>query len=269
MKPKKIYLLIFYLIFSLCPYLALSKEDQKEKLSKLTVEADESLEWFEKEKYYLAKGNVILRKDGLILKANLVKALYVEENGENKLTKITAKTNVILTKGKAKATGQFMTYDLNSKIALITGPFQTFSSPSGHIESSKMIKFNDLNKKAEASGNVKITLPNKTTIFGENVKADFTGKEQTLKKATAKGNVVIENVKKGQKSKADLGVYNSSDEIIKLTGNVVIINKKSTIRGSRGITNLKSGISNIIGNRKKGQRVKGVFSPTKNKVKGD
>ena len=32
-----------------------------------------------------------------------------------------------------------MTYDLNSKIALITGPFQTFSSPSGHIESSKMI----------------------------------------------------------------------------------------------------------------------------------
>ena len=70
-------------------------------------------------------------------------------------------------------------------------------------------------------------------------------------------------------SKADLGVYNSSDEIIKLTGNVVIINKKSTIRGSRGITNLKSGISNIIGNQKKGQRVKGVFSPTKNKVKGD
>ena len=129
MKPKKIYLLIFYLIFFLCPYLALSKEHQKEKLSKLTVEADESLEWFEKEKYYLAKGNVILRKDGLILKANLVKALYIEENGENTLTKITAKTNVILTKGKAKATGQFMTYDLNSKIALITGPFQTFSSP--------------------------------------------------------------------------------------------------------------------------------------------
>ena len=30
--------------------------------SELTVEADESLEWFEKEKYYLAKGNVILKK---------------------------------------------------------------------------------------------------------------------------------------------------------------------------------------------------------------
>ena len=137
------------------------------------------------------------------------------------------------------------------------------------LENTNSFVFNDLNKKAEASGNVKITLPNKTTIFGEDVKADFTGKEQTLKKATAKGNVVIENVRKGQKSKADLGVYNSSDETIKLTGNVVIINKKSTIKGSRGITNLKSGISNIIGNRKKGQRVKGVFSPTKNKVKGD
>merc|ERR1712127_164647 len=59
-----------------------------------------------------------------------------------------------------------------------------------------MIIFNDLSKKAEASGNVKITLPNKTTIFGENVKADFIGKEQSLKKATANGNVIIENVKK-------------------------------------------------------------------------
>ena len=139
-------------------------------------------------------------------------------------------------------------------------------------ESSSEIKEISLNKRLQIS----IPIPenskyvtDKTIIFGENVKADFTGKKQTLKKATAKGNVVIENVKKGQRSKADLGVYNSSDEIIKLTGNVVIINKKSTIRGSRGITNLKSGISNIIGNRKKGQRVKGVFSPTKNKVKGD
>ena len=76
MKPKKIYLLIFFLIFTLCPYLALSKEEQKEDASKLTVEADDSIEWFEKEKYYLAKGNVILIKDGIMLKANFVKALY-------------------------------------------------------------------------------------------------------------------------------------------------------------------------------------------------
>ena len=44
-----------------------AKNEPLQKKSPLIVEADESLEWFEKEKYYLAKGNVILLKDGLKL----------------------------------------------------------------------------------------------------------------------------------------------------------------------------------------------------------
>ena len=263
MKTKKIYTFIFYIVLFLYSPLALSKMEGKDSTSKLTVEADESLEWFEKEKYYLAKGNVILKKDGLTLKANFVKAMYLDENGTNVLIKITAKKNVFLSKGKTKASGEFITYDLKTKVAVITGPFQTFSSPSGYIESTKMIKFNDLNNKAEASGKVKIILPNTTKIFGDNIKADFTGKDKSLTKAIVKGNVIIENTEKEKKSKADIGIYNSSDQIIKLTGNVMIINKKSTMVGSKGITNLKTGVSNLIGNKKKGQRVKGVFSPNK------
>jgi lipopolysaccharide export system protein LptA len=263
MKIKKTYILTLYLIFFLHPSLAFSIEEKKNKSSKLTVEADESLEWFEKERYYIARGNVLLKKDGLILKANFVKAIYLDENGENVLSKIIAKKDAFLSKNQVKASGEFITYDLKTKVAVITGPFQTFSSPSGYIESKRIIKFDDLNKKAEAKGKVKIILPNKTKIFGDNVKADFTGRNNSLTIATAKGNVIIENTERGQKSKADLGVYNSSDEIIKLNGSVVIINKASTITGSRGITNLKTGISSLIGNAKKGQRIKGTFLPTK------
>ena len=88
-------------------------------------------------------------------------------------------------------------------------------------------------------------------------------KDKSLQKATAKGNVIIENKQKGKKSKADKGIYNSLDEIIRLSGNVTIINHNSIINGSKGITNLKTGKSNIIGDPKKKQRVKGVFSPVK------
>tara|TARA_B100001093_G_scaffold399965_1_gene387465 strand:+ start:76 stop:891 length:816 start_codon:yes stop_codon:yes gene_type:complete len=257
-------LAIFCLIILTCfSFKVLAKQENKEVSSELTVEADISLEWFEKEKYYLAKGNVILKKDGLTLKANIVKATYEIENGENVIKNITAKETVILTKDKAKATGKFMSYDVNKKIAIISGPFQTFSSPSGYIESNKILMFDDLRNKAEAKGNVKIILSNKSTIYADDVKADFTSKDKSLEKAIAKGNVVIENVNKGRKSKADLGIYNSSDEIIKLSGNVTIINQNSIIKGSKGITNLKTGISNIIGDPKKEKRVKGIFSPTK------
>merc|ERR1712167_447088 len=123
--------------------------------------------------------------------------------------------NVILTKDKSEANGQFMTYDVTNK--------------------------------AEANGNVKIILSNKSVIYADNVKADFTSKDKSLKKAVAKGNVIIENRVKGRKSKADVGIYNSSDEIVRLSGNVTIINQSSKISGSKGITNLKTGISNIIG----------------------
>merc|ERR1712078_196877 len=104
----------------------------------------------------------------------------------------------------------------------------------------------DENNKAEAEGNVKIILPNKTVIYADNVKADFGTANKSLKKAVAKGNVIIENKAKGRKSKADLGIYNSNDEIIRLTGHVVIINQKSKLSGAKGITNLKTGVSNIV-----------------------
>ena len=267
MKNIKIYIFSFILlIFS--PNNVLAKQVNQTNTSNLSVEADISLEWFEKDKYYLAKGNVILKKDGLTLKANMVRANYAIENGENVLKNITAKEEVILTKDKSKATGQFMTYDVEKKIAIISGSFQTFSSPTEYVESKKIIMFDDLKNKAEANGNVKIILSNESVIYADNVKADFSSKDKSLEKAIAKGNVLIENKDKGKKSKADVGIYNSSDKIIRLSGNVTIINQNSKISGSKGITNLKTGVSNIIGDPKKKKRVKGIFTPVKKLNKG-
>ena len=243
--------------------MVLSKLVNKEGNSELTVEADDSLEWFEKEKYYVAKGNVVLKKDGLVLKANMIKADYLIEDDENVLNRIIAKEKVIITKAEVKATGQNISYDIKTKITIMSGSFQTFSSPSGYIESNKFIKLDNLKNEAVAEGSVKILLSNQTIIYADYVKADFTGKSKSLKKAFAKGNVIIENNQKGTKSIADFAIYNSLDEIIKLNGNVIIVNQDSTLKGSKGMTNLKTGISNIIGDPSKKRRVKGVFSPRK------
>ena len=265
--PTKTLTILLFIFFTSFSQLVWAKTNSNK--SELTVEADESLEWFEKEKYYLAKGNVILKKDGVTLKANTIKADYIFENGENILKKIIAEDKVVLTKENTKATGQYMTYNLNDKIAKISGTFQTFSSPSGYVESTKNIIFDDVNNKAEAEGNVKIILSNKTIIYADNVKANFEPTNKSLKKAVAKGNVIIENKAKDRKSKADIGVYDANDEIIRLTGNVVIINQKSKLSGSKGITNLRTGISNIVGDEKNKKRVKGTFSPIKKQKKGD
>ena len=49
----------------------------------------------------------------------------------------------------------------------------------------------------------------------------------------------------------------------------MIINQDSTIIGSQGITNIKTGISKIIGSPIKKERVKGVFSRKLKSKKGD
>ena len=266
MPTSQIFIFIFIFFTSFSNILLADIDSNK---SELTVEADESLEWFEKEKYYLAKGNVTLKKDGVTLKANIVRADYVFKNDENILNKIIAKDKVILTNKNIRATGQYMTYNLNKKIAKISGPFQTFSSKSGYIESNKKITYDDLKNKAEAEGNVKIILSNKTIIYADHIKADFNSNDKSLKKAIARGNVIIENKAKKRKSKADLGIYNSDNEMVQLSGNVIIINKNSKVSGSKGITNLKTGETNIIGDKKNKKRVKGVFAPIKKQKNGD
>ena len=181
------------------------------------------------------------------------------------MKKIIAKDKVVLTKENTKATGQYMTYNLNDKIARISGLSKHFHLHLGS-RINKKYYFDDVNNKAEAEGNVKIILSNKTIIYADNVKADFEPTNKSLKKAIAKGNVIIENKAKDRKSKADFGVYNANDEIIQLTGNVVIINQKSKLSGSKGVTNLRTGISNIVGDEKNKKRIKGTFSlPLKNK----
>ena len=64
MPTKKSIIIVFILLASFSQFVLAKTNNNK---SELTVEADESLEWFEKEKYYLAKGNVILKKDGVTL----------------------------------------------------------------------------------------------------------------------------------------------------------------------------------------------------------
>ena len=106
-------------------------------------------------------------------------------------------------------------------------------------------------------------------IYNQGVKAEFKSSNKSLKKAIAKGNVIIENKAKKRKSKADLGIYNSDNEMVQLSGNVIIINQKSKVSGSKGITNLKTGVTNIVGDQKNKQRVKGVFAPVKKPKNGD
>ena len=73
-----------------------------------------------------------------------------------------------------------MTYDLEERLQDIRA-FPNIFISIWIRESKKNIIFDDVNNKAEAEGNVKIILSNKTIIYADNVKADFEPTNKSLK----------------------------------------------------------------------------------------
>lgn len=82
------------------------------------------------------------------------------------------------------------------------------------------------------------------------------GKKQQIDRVDAYGNVTVITPKGS--AKGDSGQYRSQDNIVEITGNVVIEQNGNFIRGGRAETNLQTSISKITGITKN-ERINGVF----------
>ena len=71
---------LFYLFF----LLFICEKVLANDYNSLIVEADNSIEYFEKEKYYLASGNAIATKNGVTLKADKIKAFFENKQPLNR-----------------------------------------------------------------------------------------------------------------------------------------------------------------------------------------
>lgn len=87
--------------------------------------------------------------------------------------------------------------------------------------------------------------------------AGFGGSQQ-IKRAEAKGNVLVTS--KDQTAKGDAGVFDVKSNNIVLTGNVVVTQGQNVLRGDRMMVDLNTGVSRVESN--KTQRVEGLFSPS-------
>ena len=226
--------------------------------SELIVEADNSIEFYEKEKYYLATGNAIASKDGIILKANTIKAFF---NKKNKINKVVSYGNASITKGSILAKAGHVKYNFKNQFIILTQNTPSFKSEEIFIKSKEILSFDNSKKIANGRGKVELTLKNGIKIFTDELIANFSKLNNSLTKAKAKGNVVI--VTKNERSSSNYAVFDKKTNLITLKENVIIKRNNSNISGEIGITNLKTGITKISGGNKK-KRVKGKFLPSKN-----
>ena len=250
--------LIFTFFSSLFVLLSLTLYAKEKSNSELIVEADNSIEFYEKEKYYLASGNAIASKDGITLKANTIRAFF---DKKKKINKVIANGNASILKDGMIAKAGKVRYNFKNQFIILTKKTQSFKSEEIFIKTKEVLSFDNSKKIAIGKGKVQVTLKNGIKIYTDELIANFNNSNNSLTKANAKGNVII--VTKNEKASSNLAFFDKKTNLIKLKENVIITRNNSKITGELGITNLKTGVTKISGN-KKNRRVKGSFSPTKN-----
>ena len=86
------------------------------------------------------------------------------------------------------------------------------------------------------------------------------GGEQTIKRLEAHGGVVV--TQKDQTATGKLAVYDMKTSTVTLTGNVVMTQGKSVLRGDRLVVNLTTGVSRVESDKRGSGRVEGLFQPS-------
>lgn len=87
------------------------------------------------------------------------------------------------------------------------------------------------------------------------------GGEKSIKRIEAKGGVTV--VQKDQNAAGDAAIFNMRDNIVTLTGNVVVTRGQDVLRGQRLVVDLTSGVSKMDQGRVEGLFQSGPRNPEK------
>lgn len=236
----------------------------------IEISAEKTLEWHQKDKQYIADGDVEAKQGDVTILAEKMVADYRDDNkgGSVEIWQLTAKQNVKITNADSTATGDEAVYNVDTGIATLTGNNLKLTTPDQLITAQKRMEYNTINGKATAVGNAQITR-GADTLTANNITANFTkdkNGKQALKTAKATGHVVIKTPE--ETLTGDNGFYNAANNTAEVKGHVKIVRGPNMLEGERAEINLTTNISKMFGAPQTGKRVKGVFFPnSKNDLK--
>lgn len=227
------------------------------------ISANNTLEWLQNEKQYVANGAVEAKQGDVTILAEKLTADYKDDKngGNTNIWQLTAEENVILKNTDSTATGDKAVYNVETGLAILTGGNLKLTTPDQIITATDRMEYNTISGTAKALGNAKIT-QNKDTISAKTITAHFTKDKagnQILTTANADGGVTIQTP--DETLTGDNGIYNATNNTATVTGKVKIIRGANQLEGAKAEVNLTTNISKMFGAPESGKRVKGIFFP--------
>lgn len=243
--------------------LALAQAAAGQETRKLTVEADESLEWRQQDRQYIATGNAVAFQDDITMKASVITASYEDEGSEAdsqsvNITHILGTTNAVLIKSEITARADTISYDLAKDIAILNGGAPTITAPGEILRADTTITYNRKTRTITADGNAVVEMEGGQKLMGQSLTAILTETEDDFEYIHAVGDAEVYNptAEGVREAKSDVIEYTKKTGVATLTGSVVLVDGGNTMVGDKAEINTVTGISTMTST---GSRVGGVF----------
>ncbi|MDX9690015.1 MAG: hypothetical protein EOM37_05105 [Proteobacteria bacterium] len=222
------------------------------------ISAQQSLEWHEDTRQYVARGEAKAVKGDLIVEADILTAHQPEKgaaqtqsaspNGtQSNVDLMTAEGNVRIHDTKQKVFGDKAVYDLNKGLIHITGNNLKYMTEKTIVTAKDSLEFDEKNNRATARGHA-IGQNDQTRVEADILKAFFAKNaagnlEMNILRAW--GNVIIVT-KDGGVSRGDVAQYDAKTDKALLAKNVRITRGKTQLMGSKAEVDFKTGQSRLL-----------------------
>ena len=224
----------------------------------IEIAVDGSVEWQQKERIFVARGNARARQGEVTLRAETITAHYrTGKNGGTEIWRIDAEGAVRIASTDQVATGRKGTYDVDKQLLVLTGK-PKFTSGTDRISASGSLEYSEVRNRAVARGNA-VAVREDRTVEAETLTATFEPDEKEsdkLKRLVAVGRVVFRSP--NEVFHADRADFDVAAERLKLEGSVRISQGGNELRGQSAELDLKTGTSRMRGGR---GGVQGLFVP--------
>ena len=225
----------------------------------LTVEADKVLEWNQTDGRYTATGNAVAVQGARTIRGDVLVASYDPDAEQQDIETITATGNVSFKDDDTEASGGKLIYNITAKDYRVDGPKARVSGARGTITANTTIILEtarDETQTMTARGSA-VYRDSSGRVFAGNLLVALFDAEGSLKTIDAEGAVTV-TTEAGRQASGDAATYSALEEQATLTGNVVIIDGDSQMRGGRAEVDFKSGNSRMLSSGS-GGRVSGVL----------
>lgn len=213
----------------------------------IDITADNSLEWHEAERVYIATGHAKAKKGDVTIQADVLKAYDRKKpDGSSEVWRLSAKGNVQVIGKTQQAQGQTAEYDIDTKKAILKGNNLKFTTATDTVTARDSLEFWEIENMAIARGNAlevradrQVSADELVTQFKKSPKGDLVAETMTAKRnvrITSAKDVVV----------CDEALYKVEPNTATLTGNVFITQGANQLKGDKVEANFKTGLSKIM-----------------------